>query len=405
MAGAITAVTMPKWGIEMTEGTINDWAVVVGQSVAKGDVLLQVETEKIVNDVEAPAAGTLRRIVAERGEVHPVGSLIAVLADASVADRDVETFIASFKGASVSFEPDAPTVASAPASPDGGAEAGDARMSPIARRLAERLGVDLSKVTGTGRNGRISKEDVESFVAAQSGATGTAGTATSIPQPLDRRPLSPTRATIARRLLEAKQKIPHFRVSVDVAADALLTRKQELAASGGSKVSVNDLIVRAVGLALMRQPSVNVQFVNDEVLSFAQADVAVAVATESGLVAPIVRGADQKSPAEIAVVTADLVERAARGQLKRDEITGGTFTISNLGMYGIVRFDAIINPPQVAILAVGVAGERVIVRNAAPAIGKVMTLTLSADHRVIDGAMAAAFLSTLRELLELPQSL
>lgn len=400
MAGAITAVTMPKWGIEMTEGTVNDWAAAVGQPVSKGEVLLQVETEKIVNDVEAPASGTLRRIVAQKGEVHPVGALIGVLADAAVSEGDVESFIASFKGASVSFEPDAPAAASSGADA-GDAQSGEARVSPIARRLAERLGVDIGMVQGTGRNGRVSKEDVERYVAAQSAPAA----ASALPQATGRQPLSATRATIARRLQEAKQTIPHYRVGVDVVADALLARKKELSAASGVPISVNDLLVRAAALALGKHPALNVQFIDGEVLSFAHADIAIAVATEAGLMAPIVRSADLKAPGDIAQVTRDLADRAARGALKREDISGGTFTVSNLGMFGVSRFDAIINPPQVSILAVGAAEERVIAKNGSPAVGRVMTLTLSVDHRVIDGAAAAAFLATLRELIEQPQTL
>jgi pyruvate dehydrogenase E2 component (dihydrolipoamide acetyltransferase) len=402
MAGGITAVTMPKWGIEMTEGTINDWSAREGQAITKGEVLLQVETEKIVNDVEAPASGTLRKIIASRGETRPVGALIGVLADAHVTEADVEAFIASFKGATVSFEPDAPAAAhSTTVSTEAGT--GDTRVSPIARRLAERLGVDLAKVKGTGRNGRISKEDVEAFVASQSApASATVAQAQLAQEPTARQRLSPTRATIARRLLEAKQTIPHYRLDIEVDVGRLLARKVELTASSGVAISVNDLLVHAVARALIRHPGVNVQFVGDEVLGFAHADVAIAVATDSGVVAPIVRSADRKSPAEIAIETADLIRRAGASQLKREDIAGGTFTLSNLGMFGIARFDAIINPPQVAILAVGAAEERVVVRQGAPAVARMMTLTLSADHRVIDGALAAAFLGTLRELLQSP---
>jgi pyruvate dehydrogenase E2 component (dihydrolipoamide acetyltransferase) len=320
-----------------------------------------------------------------------------------VTEADVESFIAGFKGATVSFEPDTPAAAPAmSASTDADSGGADARVSPIARRLAERLGINLSKVKGTGRNGRISKEDVEAYAASESAPTSATPVQANLTQQLiERRRLSPTRATIARRLLEAKQTIPHYRLSIEVDAGRLLAHKAGLARSTGVAVSVNDLVVRAVALALVRHSGVNAQFIGDEVLSFAHADVAIAIATDNGLVAPIVRSADQKSPIQIATETAELIKRASTGQLKREDITGGTFTVSNLGMHGIARFDAIINPPQVAILAVGAAEEHVVVRQGAPTVARMMTLTLSADHRVIDGATAAAFLATLRQLLEL----
>ena len=213
------------------------------------------------------------------------------------------------------------------------------------------------------------------------------------------------RATIARRLLEAKQSIPHYRLSVDVDLTALLAHRAQLNAAGGAKVSVNDLLVRAAALALVRHPVVNSQLQGDEIVRFPQADVCVAVATENGLVTPIVRAAETKSPARIATEIADLAERARSGKLTRDEITGGTFTVSNLGMYGVDRFDGIINPPQVAILAVGAATDRVVARNGLPAVAKVATLTLSCDHRVVDGAAGAQFLATMRELIEQAQRL
>ena len=213
------------------------------------------------------------------------------------------------------------------------------------------------------------------------------------------------RATIARRLLESKQSIPHYRLAADVDLTALTAHRASLNAGGAAKVSINDLIVRAAALALVRHPEVNAQLQGEEILKFAQADVAVAVASENGLVTPIVRAADRKGVAQIATEVADLAERARGGKLTRDEITGGTFTVSNLGMFGVDRFDAIINPPQVAILAVGAASDRIVARNGQPAVAKVVTLTLSCDHRVVDGATGAKFLGTLRELLETPAQL
>ena len=390
MSQMIFPITMPKWGIEMQQGTITEWHAAPGGALAKGAPLLDVETEKIVNSVEAPVAGTLRRIVAETGSTEAVGALIAVFADAAVSDAEIDAFIAGFKPADASFDhADAPAVPAAPAETASAADAaadGEARISPIARRLAERLGVDITQVKGTGRNGRVSKEDVEAYAAS----TGDG---------VVREKMTSMRATIARRLLESKQGIPHYRLAADVDLTALLARRAALRAAG-TEVSVNDLLVRACALTLVKHPAVNAQLQGDEVHKFPHADIAVAVATDGGLVTPIVRSADTKSAAQIGAETGDLAARARSGKLTREEITGGTFTLSNLGMFGIDRFDAIINPPQVAILAVGAGADRVIARGGSVVVAKVATLTLSCDHRVVDGAIGAQFLQALRQTIE-----
>jgi pyruvate dehydrogenase E2 component (dihydrolipoamide acetyltransferase) len=407
MSQRIFPITMPKWGIEMQQGTITEWHAVPGGALAKGAPLLDVETEKIVNSVEAPVAGTLRKIVAETGSTESVGALIAVFADASVPDAEIDAFIAGFKPADASFDhadaPAAPTAA--PAAVDAAAD-GEARISPIARRIAERLGVDITQVKGTGRNGRVSKEDVEAYAASigvqADGTPAAAPAAGSAAAPGDgvvREKMTSMRATIARRLLESKQGIPHYRLAADVDLTALLARRAALRAAG-TEVSVNDLLVRACALTLVKHPAVNAQLQGDEVHKFPHADIAVAVATDGGLVTPIVRSADTKSAAQIGAETGDLATRARSGKLTREEITGGTFTLSNLGMFGIDRFDAIINPPQVAILAVGAGADRVIARGGSVVVAKVATLTLSCDHRVVDGAIGAQFLHALRQTIE-----
>jgi len=407
MSQKIFPITMPKWGIEMQQGTITEWHAVPGGALAKGAPLLDVETEKIVNSVEAPVAGTLRKIVAETGSTESVGALIAVFADASVPDAEIDAFIAGFKPADASFDhADAPTApTAAPAAVDAAAD-GEARISPIARRIAERLGVDITQVKGTGRNGRVSKEDVEAYAASigvhADGAPVAAPAAGSAAAPGDgvvREKMTSMRATIARRLLESKQAIPHYRLAADVDLTALLARRAALRAAG-TEVSVNDLLVRACALTLVEHPAVNAQLQGDEVHKFPHADIAVAVATDGGLVTPIVRSADTKSAAQIGAETGDLAARARSGKLTREEITGGTFTLSNLGMFGIDRFDAIINPPQVAILAVGAGADRAIVRGGSVVVAKVATLTLSCDHRVVDGAIGAQFLQALRQTIE-----
>jgi pyruvate dehydrogenase E2 component (dihydrolipoamide acetyltransferase) len=411
MSQRIFPITMPKWGIEMQQGTITEWHAAPGAALAKGAPLLDVETEKIVNSVEAPVAGTLRRIVAETGSTESVGALIAVFAEASVPDAEIDAFIAGFKPADASFDPEGPSpaapvaaaapAAAAPAVPALADADGEARVSPIARRLAERLGVDISKVKGTGRNGRVSKEDVEAYAASLGvpGAAAAAAATSATDAGVVREKMTSMRSTIARRLLESKQGIPHYRLAADVDLTALIARRAALR-TAGTEVSVNDLLVRACALTLVKHPAVNAQLHGDEVHKFPHADIAVAVATDGGLVTPIVRSADTKTAAQIGAETGDLATRARSGKLAREEITGGTFTLSNLGMFGIDRFDAIINPPQVAILAVGAGADRAIVRGGSVVVAKVATLTLSCDHRVVDGAVGAQFLQALRQTIE-----
>ena len=407
----IRALTMPKWGIEMQEGTVTAWHIEPGRRVEKGEPLLDVETEKIVNSVESPASGTLRIVLAGAGDTCKVGELVGVLAEPGVGDAEVDAFIRNFRPADTSFERDdsaggeapAATAAAAataqPATPAAPSEDGDEpRVSPIARRLAEKLGIDPSRIVGTGRNGRVSKEDVEAYAAKLAAAPAPAPEATAAATPLRRERLTSMRATIARRLGESKQTIPHYRVSIDLDADALLARRRALADTG-VRVSVNDLLLEAVARALVRHPRVNAQFDGNEVLEFGQADVAVAVATDSGLITPVIRAADGKPVERLAAESRELAARARAGKLTREEISGGTFTVSNLGMYGVQAFDAIINPPQVAILAVGAAESRPVVRDGALAVGTRMTVTLSSDHRVVDGAAAAAFLAMLAALV------
>ncbi|HEY2633664.1 MAG TPA: dihydrolipoamide acetyltransferase family protein [Steroidobacteraceae bacterium] len=438
MAAPISAITMPKWGIEMTEGTITGWRVGEGQRVERGAEILDVETEKIVNAVESPAGGVLRRILAADGETRAVGALIGVIAEERTSEADIARFVESFVAAVVSFDlkpaappaepneaqptPDQPTAvataavateemtsvtaSTAPAATAmrgaTGSASDEAHVSPIARRVAERLGVDLTKVTGTGRNGRISKEDVEAF-AAQGGAP--APDSTPAGSGVRRIRMSARRGTIARRLLESKQSIPHYRLELDVDFGPLLQHRRALTDGAGGRVTVNDLLLRAAALALVQHPMVNAQLEGDEIVQFENADIAIAVAAEAGLVTPILRRANLKSVATIARESRDLIDRARRGSLLREEISGGSFTISNLGMHGVTRFDAIINAPQVAILAVGAVSQRPAVRSGVLAVAEVATLTLSADHRVVDGAVGAAFLTTLRGLLERPAAL
>lgn len=391
----IHAITMPKWGIEMQEGAITSWHVDLGGSVSRGAQLLDVETEKIVNTVEASVEGTLRRIIGSVGDTLPVGALVGIVCEGEVSDADIDRFVREFKAADASFEPEtsggaSPTAAApateAPSAAPAAEREDEARVSPIARRLAEKLGVDLSKVTGTGRNGRISKEDVESYHAKQSTAVEAV-------------PMSAMRLAIARRLTESKQTIPHYRVHADVDCAALEAARSQHAAAG-RKISVNDLLVFALARTLAEFPDVNACLENDTILRRRSADIALAVSTAGGLITPVLRGAESKDVVALAQEARDLAAKARDNKLTREEITGGSFTLSNLGMFGIDAFDAVINPPQVAILAVGSIRDVVVLRNGAPAAGRLMTLTLSCDHRVVDGALGARFLSALKQRIE-----
>ncbi len=391
----IHAITMPKWGIEMQEGAITSWHVDVGGIVSRGAQLLDVETEKIVNTVEASVEGTLRRIIGSVGDTLPVGALVGIVCEGDVSDAEIDRFVREFKAADASFEPETSAGASssatapaaeAPSAAPAAEREDEARVSPIARRLAEKLGVDLSKVTGTGRNGRISKEDVESYHAKQSTAVEAV-------------PMSAMRLAIARRLTESKQTIPHYRLHADVDCAALDTARGQHTAAG-RKISVNDLLLVALARTLAEFPDVNACLENDTILRRRSADIALAVSTAGGLITPVLRSAESKDVVALAQEARDLAAKARDNKLTREEITGGSFTLSNLGMFGIDAFDAVINPPQVAILAVGSIRDAVVLRDGTPAAGRLMTLTLSCDHRVVDGALGARFLSALKQRIE-----
>jgi len=384
----IYPIAVPKWGIEMVEGTITSWNKSEGDAIAKGDEVFEMESDKIVNVWDSPVDGVLRRVLVPAGDAHPVGALLGVIADASVADSDIDAFIAAQSKQPAEAEPDDGT---AQTSAQKTVQTGDAytRSSPSVRRLADELGVDLGTVTGTGRRGRITDEDVKAAAGGNSGA----------PEGVEIIPLSATRKTIARRLTEAKQTIPHFYLTAEYELDGLLSHRATLNESGEMKVSVNDLIVWCVAQALIKEPRVNVNLVDDDIHQFSAAHVAVAIATDDGLYPATVYNADSKSPAEIASATADLAEKAKTGKLTKEDISGGSFTVSNLGMYGITQFTAIVNPPMGAILALGKASQQVVVEQGEQRIAMVLSATLSCDHRVIDGAVGAQFLAVLGEVI------
>ena len=382
----ITAIAVPKWGIEMVEGTVNVWNKAVGDPIAKGDEVFEMESDKIVNVWESPADGVLRRILVEEGEARPVGSLLGVIAAESVDDASIDSFIAGFSGDS---EPAAaPTEVAAPAPKSGPGGDAATRSAPAVRNLAAELGVDLNTVTGTGRRGRITEDDVRA--AASTGAEPQAPGVEIIP-------LSATRQTIAKRLSEAKQEIPHYYLNVEYDLDGLMSHRAQLNASADAKVSVNDLLVSCVAKALLKEPRVNINVVDNNIHQFADANISVAIATDDGLYPVTIRAAQTLSPAQIAAATAELAQKARDGKLTREDLSDGSFTVSNLGMFGVNNFTAIINPPMGAILALGKAEAKPVAVDGKLEIATRISATLSCDHRVIDGAIGANFLKLLGE--------
>ncbi|HET6221484.1 MAG TPA: pyruvate dehydrogenase complex dihydrolipoamide acetyltransferase, partial [Dongiaceae bacterium] len=419
-------ILMPALSPTMTEGKLAKWHVKEGDTVKSGQVVCEIETDKATMEVEAVDEGKVGRIVvAEGAEGVKVNAVIAVLLE------EGETEVPKDAAAPAAAPPAAkPTPAAAPApsapkaapaaapAPQPAAASGGGRIfaSPLAKRIAADKGLDLSRIKGSGPNGRIVKADVES---AKPGAPAAAPAAAPAPRaappagaqpvfvaPGDTRvPHTSIRKVIARRMLESKQTVPHFYLTVDLEIDALLSARQAInavAEKRGSKVSVNDMMIKACAKALRDHPECNASWTEDEMIQYGAVDISVAVATDRGLITPIVRSADMKGLAQIATEMKDLAARAKVGKLKLDEFQGGGFTISNLGMFGIQSFSAIINPPQAMILAVGVGEERVVARKGQMVIRNMMSCTLAVDHRVVDGAMGAQYLQTLRAYVEQP---
>ena len=479
------ALTVPKWGMSMEEGEVSQWRVAVGDALAVGDEYVDIETSKIVNAAESPVAGTLVRILAEVGEVIGVGLMLGVVAQGDVSEEAVDAFVASFvpdaAGAALAKSSttdaattvakaapvaQAPNVTPAPVAPGALSEGPDdagVKASVVARRIASANNINLHNVPATGRNGRVSKRDVE----RAGGIRVTAGPAMgSTPEPVALGPLRSTaddshiastpvarrlartmninlndvvptgrrgriskedvqnaaiattgmadyrelklsgmRKTIAARLSESKQSIPHYRVSVDIEIDSLLQQRGYMNGELGYKLSVNDFVIKACASALQRVPEVNVQWAGDCIRQFEQVDISMAVAVTGGLITPVLRDVGNKGLVQIAYEARDLALRAQAGTLGVDEFQGGTFSISNLGMYGVDQFDAIINLPQAAILAVAAGKRKPVVRGDSLVAATVMRVSLSSDHRAIDGAVAARFLQSLQGFLENPASM
>jgi pyruvate dehydrogenase E2 component (dihydrolipoamide acetyltransferase) len=398
-------VKLPRLGQGMESGTIVKWLKSEGDKVEKGEPLYELDTDKVTQEVEAEAGGVLLRIAVSEGEV-PVGTTIAFIGAEGEQLPDISTAAAPEMSSGNGGKPQEAPVrqpegepAAAPTTSSRQSPGGRVKASPLARRIARERGVELAAITGTGPEGRIIAEDVD---RASAGAPA-APTAAPVPAgEVERIPLTSIRRTIARRLTEAAQ-VPVFQlqVSADMArANALVAGARELHPE--VKVSITDVLTKVCASALVRHPEVNVSFTDEALLRHPSANVGIAVAAPQGLVVPVVKSAERLSLAGIAAVRADLVDRARNQKLKQDDLTDGTFTISNLGMFGIEAFVAVLNPPQAAILAVGATEDRPVARDGQVAISPTMTMTLTVDHRAVDGAPAADFLGTVKAMLEEP---
>jgi len=410
-------IKMPALSPTMEEGTLAKWLVKEGDTVKSGDILAEIETDKATMEFETIDEGTIQKLlVAEGTDGVKVGAPILIMAgedeDASAPAPKADAAPAA-KPAAAAEPQKEPEVAKA-ATPAPVAASGDrVKASPLARRIAEQKGVDISAVTGSGPNGRVVKADVEGAQpgAARPAAAPSAPVATAAPAPApegvpsETVKLSNMRKTIARRLTESKQQVPHIYLTVDINLDALLKLRGELnkgLESRGVKLSVNDMLIKAQAAALMEVPACNVQFAGDTLIQFKRADISVAVSIPGGLITPVVTGADTKSLSAIASEIKDLAGRAREGKLQPHEYAGGTASLSNMGMFGIKQFEAIINPPQAMILAIGAGEKRPYVVNDSLQIATVMSATGSFDHRAIDGSDGAAFMAAFKRLCENP---
>ena len=410
-----TLLRMPEVAANATHATLAAWSKKEGEPIAAGDCLAEVETDKAIVEISADSAGVMGQWLVPAGQEVEVGAPIAVLLAAGEAAADVQALLQAAGAVATAPAAAAASAVSgtlAPAATTAQASGDRLRASPLARRLASQRGVDLSRLQGSGPGGRIVKIDVErAQVAAPAPASApvaaapAAAPAGSGASAFTEVPHSSMRRTIARRLAESKSTIPHFYLTVECRMERLLALRMEINASASRKISVNDFIVRAVAVALREVPQANVGWTDTAMRQYAQADVAVAVSTDTGLITPIVRAADRKTLSQISAEIADLAARARAGQLRPEEYQGGSFSVSNLGMHGVGAFSAIINPPQAAILAVGASQQKPVVENGELKVGTVMACTLSVDHRAIDGALAAQWLAAFQRAIEAPLSM
>lgn len=435
----MTEILMPRLSDTMEEGVISSWQKQPGDEVAVGDVLVDIETDKAVMEYEAYEAGVLEEILVPEGESAAIGAPIARIAPAGGAAPAAPAEPAAEPEAKPEPEPEPAAAAPEATAPEAAAPAAKAEeaapaaaparapersaatrppSSPLARRLARDHGIDLASLSGSGPGGRIVRADIEAAIRSGGAAEAPAAAAPAAPAPaapapaaqaraadedVEAVPLNRFRKVAAKRLTESKRDAPHFYLNREVDAEALLAFRKTLnEALAPAKVSVNDLIVKAVATALREHPAVNVSYTEENLLFHKRIHVGIAVAVEDGLVVPVVKDADRKSVSQIGAESRELAGKAREGKLKLDEMSGGTFSVSNLGMFGVSSFSAVINPPEAAILAVGAVRDEPVVRDGEVVPGKRMAVTLSVDHRATDGATAAQFLARLAELLQNP---
>ena len=447
-----TLVRMPEVLANAAEAAIQTWLVKVGDTVAIGQPLAEIETEKAVVEYRAETEGVLARVIVPEGVPVEVGVPIGVIAAVGEAESDIDAFLAGgVPGQTGSATPEAASpdsatpetatpVAATPAgavpvesAPDGQAPlaaAGGRRQfaSPLVRRIARERALDLSRVVGSGPNGRIVRRDLDTLQPAPAAAAAsTPEPVTPVPTPPASAPAASSvgatgasvvdasgftdvphtgmRRAIARRLTESKSTVPHFYITADCRVERLLALRSEINATSPRKISVNDFVLKAVAVALVRVPAANVIWTESATRRFERVDLSVAVSTETGLLTPVLRGVEGLTLTSISEKVADLAGRARQGKLRQQELEGGSFAVSNLGMFGVDQFSAILNPPQSGILAVGAAKQRPVVDAGQLSVGTVMTVTLSADHRVVDGAVAAEWMAQFVACIENPLSI
>ena len=417
MSDKIEPLIMPKWGIEMDEGKLTEWLIEEGTTFSKGDPLVVIETDKISNEVEAEVDSKLRKKVVQSDGTYAVGALLGIFAPDDVSDEEVETFVNSYVAPDTSFKPESASSSVSPApkpevvsnnststnSDLPSAPPENINISPKAWEVALELDVDVSTITPTGRRGRISVQDVEQ-VADPAKLAAYKGEETS-DAPVSDNPSTSIKHTsmrkvIAERLVSSKNKAPHFYLNVDLEVDSIMEKRSALNTDSSNKISVNDLLIKCVATALKKHPEININWSDDAILQFENADISVAVATESGLITPIIKNAGNISVEEISSEMKRLSELAHGNKLMPSDYQGGTFSISNLGMLGIKDFTAVINPPQCAILAVGGLQTKVSENDGNAVFSKIISVTMSCDHRAIDGAVGARFLQTLSEVVK-----
>jgi pyruvate dehydrogenase E2 component (dihydrolipoamide acetyltransferase) len=435
-------ILMPALSPTMTEGNLARWLKKEGDPVKAGDVIAEIETDKATMEVEAVEEGKIGKILVPEGaQGVKVNDVIAVLLEEGESPGDIKAPAATpapkpaaapapapkGDGAAKPEAPKPPQAApAAPAAPAPATAPGNRIFaSPLAKRLAHQHGLDLSRIVGSGPNGRVVKSDIEKAAAGGTAKAAPAPAVAKAPPSAPAIPSTPTfgepefdltphsmmRKTIARRLQESKQFVPHFYLTIDCEIDRLLKVREEINAGapkegkGAFKLSVNDLVIKASAIALKQVPAANASWSDEGVKMYKTSDIAVAVAIPNGLITPIIRRAEDKRLSEISSEMKSLAARAKDGKLKPEEYTGGSFSLSNLGMFGIKDFAAIINPPQGCILAVGAGDQRAVVKNGQLAVATVMSCTLSVDHRVVDGAIGAEFLSAFKKLIENPLSM